>query len=124
MNAYLRLRSVPPPALRNSATWLERLFDDDSEAVRRRVARHREEALDRRCLDQERIYAGPPPRRTEGRPPAQVVLGGRPVPRPDPHKPPLLVLTAGPPGPVTACRGWPSSRSCGAATGSCGCSAC
>lgn len=94
MSTYLRLRSVPPPALRNSATWLERLFDDDSETVRRRVARHREEALDKRCLDQERIYAGPRPQRTEDRPRTQVVLGGRPVPRPDPHKPPLLVLTA------------------------------
>ena len=97
MSAYLRLRAVPPPALRNSATWLERLFEDDEEdsaSVRHRVARHREEVLDERCLDQERIYAGAAPHRAEGRPRAQVVLGGRPVFRPDPHKPPFLVLTA------------------------------
>ncbi|MET8943340.1 DUF1877 family protein [Streptomyces sp. NPDC004542] len=50
--------------------------------------------LDRRYLDQERIYTGPPPCRAEGRPQTQVVLGGRPVFRPDRHKPPLLVLTA------------------------------
>ncbi|MFF3659528.1 DUF1877 family protein [Streptomyces olivochromogenes] len=94
MSTYLRLRSVPPPALRNSTTWLERLFEDDSETVRHRVGRHREEALDTRYLDQERIYAGAPPNRAEHRPQTQVVLGGRPVFRTDRHKPPLLVLTA------------------------------
>ena len=94
MSAYLRLRAVPPPALRNSATWLERLFDDDSESVRRRVARHREEVLDKRYLDQERIYAGAAPRCAEDRAQSQVVLGGRPVFRPGPDKPPFLVLTA------------------------------
>ncbi|MFF4398238.1 DUF1877 family protein [Streptomyces sp. NPDC001480] len=81
MSTHLRLRAVPPPALRNSATWLDRMFKDDSETVRHH-------------LDQERIYAGPPPRRAEAPPRTQVVLGGRPVFRPDPHEPPLLVLTA------------------------------
>ncbi|MET7379054.1 DUF1877 domain-containing protein [Streptomyces sp. NPDC005526] len=94
MSAYLRLRAVPPPALRNSATWLERLFEDDSAAVRHRVGRHREEVLDGRYLDQERIYAGVCPQRAADRPQAHVVLGGRPVPRADPRKPRLLVLTA------------------------------
>ncbi|MCX5008678.1 YfbM family protein [Streptomyces sp. NBC_00638] len=94
MSTYLRLRAVPPPALRNSTTWLERLFEDDSETVRHRVGRHREEALDKRYLDQQRIYAAAPPHRAEDRPQAQVVLGGRPVFRADRHKPPFLVLTA------------------------------
>ena len=82
MSAYLRLRAVPPPALRNSSTWLERLFEGDSETVRR-------------YRDQERIYTGAfayPLARD--RPQTQVVLGGRPVFRADRHKPPLLVLTA------------------------------
>jgi hypothetical protein len=82
------------PALRNSATWLERQFEDGVEAVPRRGGRRREEVLDERCLDQERIYAGALPDGAEGRPQAQVVLGGRPVFRPDPHGPRLLVLTA------------------------------
>ncbi|MFI1165073.1 DUF1877 family protein [Streptomyces sp. NPDC020801] len=94
MSTYLHLRAVPPPALRNSAAWLERLFEDDSETVRHRAGRHREEVLDRRYLDQERIYAGACPDRAEDRPQTQVVLGGRPVFRADPHKPPFLVLTA------------------------------
>ncbi|MGW1166385.1 DUF1877 family protein [Streptomyces sp. NPDC002550] len=82
MSAYLRLRAVPPPALRNSSTWLERLFDDDSGTVRR----HR---------DQERIYTGASPYPlARDRPQTQVVLGGRPVFRADRRKPPLLVLTA------------------------------
>ncbi|MFI6492292.1 DUF1877 family protein [Streptomyces sp. NPDC050564] len=94
MSTYLRLRAVPPPALRNSATWLERLFEDESETVRQRAVRHREEVLDRRYLDQERLYAGASPNRAEARPRTQVVLGGRPVFRADRHKPPFLVLTA------------------------------
>jgi hypothetical protein len=89
MSAYLRLRAVPPPALRNSATWLERQFEEGGEAVR-----HREEVLDERYLDQERLYAGAGPRRTGDRPHTQVVLGGRPVFRRDRHRPLLLVLTA------------------------------
>ncbi|RPE39998.1 uncharacterized protein DUF1877 [Streptomyces sp. Ag109_O5-1] len=82
MSAYLRLRAVPPPALRNSATWLERLFEGDAETVRR-------------CRDLERIYTGAPlyPL-AESRPRTQVVLGGWPVFRADRHKTPLLVLTA------------------------------
>ena len=94
MSAYLRLRAVPPPALRNSATWLERLFDSDVETVRHRTVRHREEVLDKRYLDQERIYAGAPPQVPGDPSRAQVVLGGRPVSRTARHKPPLLVLTA------------------------------
>ncbi|MFD7600107.1 DUF1877 family protein [Streptomyces mirabilis] len=94
MSTYLRLRAVPPPALRNSTTWLERLFEDDSETVRRGVGRHREEELDNRYLDQERIYAGAPAHRAEDRPQTQVVLGGRPVFRADRRKSPFLVLTA------------------------------
>jgi hypothetical protein len=85
---------VPPPALRNSTTWLERLFEDDSETVRHRVGRHREGALDKRYLDQERIYAGAPPHHAEDQPRTQVVLGGQPVFHADRHKPPFLVLTA------------------------------
>ncbi|WP_230195886.1 DUF1877 family protein [Streptomyces coriariae] len=94
MSTYLRLRAVPPPALRNSTTWLERLFEDDSETVRQRVGQHREESLDKRYLDQQRIYAAAPPHRVEDGPQAQVVLGGRPVFRADRHKPPFLVLTS------------------------------
>lgn len=94
MSTHLRLRAVPAPALRNSATWLERLFEDDSETVRHRVARHRERVLDRRYPDQERIYAGAAPHGAADRPQTQVVLGGRPVFRADPRKPPFMVLTA------------------------------
>ncbi|MFC3573624.1 DUF1877 family protein [Streptomyces yaanensis] len=94
MNTYFHLRAVPPPALRNSVNWLERLFEDDWEAVRYRVGRHREEVLDKRYLDQERLYADASSHPVEGRPQAQVVLGGRPVYHPDRHKPPFLVLTA------------------------------
>jgi hypothetical protein len=82
MSAYLRLRAVPPPALRNSAIWLERLFEGDAETVHR-------------CRDQERIYSGAPAHPpVPGRSRGQVVLGGRPVFRADRHEPPLLVLTA------------------------------
>ncbi|WP_406170475.1 DUF1877 family protein [Streptomyces sp. NBC_00996] len=94
MSTYLRLRAVPPPALRNSATWLERLFEAESGTVRQRAVRHREEVLDKRYLDQERLYAGASPNPAEARPRTQVVLGGRPVFRADRHKPPFLVLTA------------------------------
>jgi hypothetical protein len=94
MSAYLRLRAVPPPALRNSATWLERLFDSDMETVRQQAGRHREEVLDRRCLDQERIYAGALPQGPRDLPQTHVVLGGRPVFRTGRAGPPLLVLTA------------------------------
>jgi hypothetical protein len=88
MSAYLRLRAVPAPALRNSPIWLERLFASDSETVLHRASRHCEGLLDRRCLDQESIYAGALPHGPN------VVLGGRPVLHADRHRPPLLVLTA------------------------------
>ncbi|MEU7054704.1 DUF1877 family protein [Streptomyces sp. NPDC046197] len=94
MTEYLRLQAVPPPALRNSATWLERLFESDSETVRCRVGRHREEVLDKRYLDQERIYAGAASHGAGDWPRTLVVLGGRPVLRADRQKSPLLVLTA------------------------------
>lgn len=88
MSAYLRLRAVPAPALRNSPAWLERLFTNAPETVPHRAGRHREEVLDTRCPDQERIYAGASPHGPD------VVLGGRPVFRTSRHEPPLLVLTA------------------------------
>ncbi|MER5907723.1 DUF1877 domain-containing protein [Streptomyces mirabilis] len=83
MSVYLRLRAVPPPALRNSAIWLERLFfEGDAETVRH-------------CQDLERIYASAPQYFLAGsRPRIQVVLGGWPVFRADRHKTTLLVLTA------------------------------
>lgn len=83
MNTYFHLRAVPPSALRNSATWLRKLFEDDWDAVRERIDRRREEMLDKRYLDHELLYAG-----------ANVVLGGGPVLHPDPAKPPFLLLTA------------------------------
>ncbi|MFD2688867.1 DUF1877 family protein [Streptomyces phyllanthi] len=95
MSTYFHLRAVPPAALRNSVTWLERLFGDDWDIVRRRVDRRREEVLDKRYLDQELLYAADTPQGTGDRPQAQVVLGGRPVFHPDPCKPPFLMLTAG-----------------------------
>ncbi|WP_033328168.1 DUF1877 family protein [Streptomyces yerevanensis] len=95
MSTYFHLRAVPSAALRNSATWLERLFGDDRDTVRRRVDRRREEVLDKHYLDQELLYAADPPHCAGDRPQAQVVLGGRPVFHPDPCKPPFLMLTAG-----------------------------
>ncbi|RPF37414.1 DUF1877 family protein [Streptomyces sp. TLI_185] len=94
MSAYLCLRAVPAPALRNSPAWLERLFASGPETLRHRVGVNCEEVLDRRCLDQEHLYADALPHGPGDRPQAQVVLGGRPVFRADRHKPPLLVLTA------------------------------
>jgi len=94
MSAYLRLRAVPAPALRNSPAWLERLFASDPETLRHGVGGNCDEVLDKRCLDQEQLYVGALPRGPGNRPQTQVVLGGRPVFRIDRHKPPLLVLTA------------------------------
>jgi hypothetical protein len=94
MSTYFHLRAVPPPALRNSVTWLERLFGDDWETVRHRIGRHREEVLDKRYLDQELLYTGAPLYHAEDGPECQVVLGGQPVFHPDRDKPPFLVLTA------------------------------
>ncbi|MFC9278086.1 DUF1877 family protein [Streptomyces collinus] len=94
MSTYLHLRAVPPPALRNSVTWLERLFHDDLRTVCRRTGRHRAEVRDRCRPDQEVLYSGATAHPTPPGPGAQVVLGGRPVLHPDPHRQPFLVLTA------------------------------
>ncbi|MED7825944.1 DUF1877 family protein [Streptomyces chiangmaiensis] len=94
MSTYLHLRAVPPPALRNSATWLQRLFEDDRDGVRGRVGRHREKVLDKGYLEQELLYAGARLHRAEDPPRTQVVLGGQPVFPPDRNKPPFLLLTA------------------------------
>jgi hypothetical protein len=94
MNTYFHLRAVPPPALRNSANWLQRLFEDDWDTVRRRIERHREEMLDRHYLDHDILYAGTPPHQIKEGPRAHVVLGGRAVPHRDPEEPPFLLLTA------------------------------
>ncbi|MFF4251275.1 DUF1877 family protein [Streptomyces sp. NPDC001663] len=83
MSLYFHLRAVPPSALRNSANWLQRLFEDDWDTVRRRIDRHREEMLDHHYLDHAVLY-----------PQSDVVLGGHEVPHPDPEKPPFLLLTA------------------------------
>ncbi|MEU6350032.1 DUF1877 family protein [Streptomyces sp. NPDC047072] len=83
MSDYFHLRAVPPSALRNSAHWMQRLFEDDWDAVRERIGRHREEVLDKGYLDHELLYAG-----------AEVVLGGRPVYPSERDRPPFLVLTA------------------------------
>jgi hypothetical protein len=83
MSDYFHLRAVPPSALRNSANWMQRLFEDDWNAVRERIGRHREEVLDKSYLDHELLYAG-----------AEVVLGGLPVYPGDHGKPPFLLLTA------------------------------
>ncbi|MCH0563906.1 MULTISPECIES: DUF1877 family protein [unclassified Streptomyces] len=93
MSEYFHLRAVPPSALRNSTTWMQRLFEDDWETVRERIGRHREEMLDGRYLDHALLYAGPGRRRGDF-PGAQVVLGGRPLPHPAPGRPPFRVLTA------------------------------
>lgn len=77
MSVYFHLRAVPPPALRNSANWLQRLFEDDWDTVRVRMDRHREEVLDATYRDQQALYG----------PAADVVLGGTAVP-------PFLLLTA------------------------------
>lgn len=94
MSTHLHLRAVPPPALRNSVNWLQRLFEDDRSGDRARVCRHREEVLDEDYREQELLYAGSPSLRTEDPPRTEVVLGGRPVFLPDRGKPPFLVLTA------------------------------
>ncbi|WP_461079630.1 DUF1877 family protein [Streptomyces deserti] len=91
MSMYLHLRAVPPSALRNSATWLQGLFQDDWDAVRQRIGRHREEVLDKDHLRYECFYAGAHP--PEG-PRTLVVLGGRPVSPLEPDLPPFLLLTA------------------------------
>ncbi|MCM1972616.1 MULTISPECIES: DUF1877 family protein [unclassified Streptomyces] len=94
MSVYFHLRAVPPSALRNSASWFRRLFDDDWDTVRDRIGRHREEVLDRGYLHHELLYAGVPPYRAQEGPCTHVVLGGRPIGHPDPSRPPFLLLTA------------------------------
>ncbi|WP_055574184.1 DUF1877 family protein [Streptomyces prasinopilosus] len=94
MSTYLHLRAVPPPALRNSPVWLQRLFEDDWDTVRERVCRNREEILDRGYPDHAFLYAGALPPHVPDGPPAHVVLGGRPVSPPGPGLPPFLLLTA------------------------------
>ncbi|MDF2268971.1 DUF1877 family protein [Streptomyces coacervatus] len=94
MSLYFHLRAVPPSALRNSANWLQRLFEDDWDTVRRRIDRHREEMLDHHYADHDVLYAGTPPHRTKDSPQSHVILGGRPVPHQDPEEPPFLLLTA------------------------------
>ncbi|MDN0195291.1 DUF1877 family protein [Streptomyces sp. S.PNR 29] len=94
MSMYFHLRAVPPPALRNSATWLQRLFEDDWDTVRERIGRHREEVLDKGYLGYEFLYAGTPPHQAPDGPRAHVVLGGRPLSPPDHGLPPFLLLTA------------------------------
>ncbi|MFJ9540469.1 DUF1877 family protein [Streptomyces sp. NPDC101225] len=91
---YFHLRAVPPSALRNSANWLQRLFEDDWTTVRRRIDRHREEFLYRHHPDHHFLYAGALPHRTGQGPPCDVVLGGSPVPHPEPDHPPFLLLPA------------------------------
>ncbi|MGF0170663.1 DUF1877 family protein [Streptomyces sp. Marseille-Q5077] len=90
MSLYFHLRAVPPSALRNSATWFQRLFQDDWDTVRRRLDRHRDEMLDERYAEQHALYAG----KVQDGPRADVVLGGRPVYHPVPEHPPFLILTA------------------------------
>jgi hypothetical protein len=94
MSVYFHLRAVPPAALRNSATWFQRLFEDDWDTVRERIGRHREEVLDKQYLEHEFLYAGIPPNQAPDGPRTHVVLGGRPVFHPDRQAPPFLLLTA------------------------------
>ncbi|MBC9729124.1 DUF1877 family protein [Streptomyces sp. TRM68367] len=95
MTPYFHLRAVPPSALRNSTTWLHRLFQDDWTTVRERIGRHREEVLDPGYLRYELLYTGGPCPHPAGQDTgADVVRGGRPVDPPDPDEPPFLLLTA------------------------------
>ncbi|MFI2430504.1 DUF1877 family protein [Streptomyces sp. NPDC018693] len=90
MSAYFHFRAVPPSALRNSATWLRKLFDDDWDTVRHRIDRHREEILDDHYDDHQLFYT----HGTDADPRAQVVLGGQRVYTADAGQPPFLLLTA------------------------------
>jgi hypothetical protein len=94
MSAYLHFRAVPGPALRNSTTWLRRLFDDDKDTVRYRIDRHREGVLDDRYRDHQLLYADAPPEHVDAGPGAHVVLGGRRVYGSGPKQSPFLLLTA------------------------------
>ncbi|WP_405869816.1 DUF1877 family protein [Streptomyces sp. NBC_00005] len=90
MSLYFHLRAIPPSALRNSANWLQRLFEDDWNTVRLRIDRHREEMLDKRYVDQHALYTA----HSQDKLPAHVVLGGLPVSHPQPEQPPFLILTS------------------------------
>ncbi|MFI6039109.1 DUF1877 family protein [Streptomyces sp. NPDC051315] len=92
MSAYLHLRAVPPPALRNSTTWLRRLLDD-GDTVRRRIGRHREEVLDDRYGEHQFLYADAAPEHVDAGPGAHVVLGGRRVRATGPQQSPFPLLT-------------------------------
>ncbi|MFF9057528.1 DUF1877 family protein [Streptomyces sp. NPDC014882] len=94
MSAYFHFRAVPASALRNSAGWLRRLFEDDQDAVRGRIRRHREEILDDRYPDQQLLYADAPPEHVDAGPGAHVVLGGQRVYATGPKQSPFLLLTA------------------------------
>ncbi|MFE9023018.1 DUF1877 family protein [Streptomyces sp. NPDC007808] len=94
MSMYFHLRAVPPSALRNSATWFQRLFEDDWNTVRDRIGRHREEVLDKQYGDVELLYCGIPPHHAPEGPRTQVVLGGHPLSHTDASQPPFLLLTA------------------------------
>ncbi|KUL39664.1 DUF1877 family protein [Streptomyces regalis] len=94
MSMYFHLRAVPPSALRNSATWFQRLFEDDWDTVRERIGRHREEVLDKLYGEVELLYSGIPPNHAPEGPRTRVVLGGRPVFHTHSSLPPFLVLTA------------------------------
>ncbi|MFF4586937.1 DUF1877 family protein [Streptomyces sp. NPDC001388] len=86
MSAYLDLRAVPPSALRNSAVWLRRLFDDH-----RDTARDGGNRVDR---DQQFLYSDTPPEHADAGPGAYAVLGGGRVYTADAQEPPFLLLTA------------------------------
>ncbi|MEU3785480.1 DUF1877 family protein [Streptomyces sp900129855] len=76
MSACLRLRAVPPSALRNSATWLRKLFDEDHDHL------NCASALDGRYGDHQVLYAD-----------AHVVLGGERVYPARSKEPPFVLLT-------------------------------
>ncbi|WP_460068742.1 DUF1877 family protein [Streptomyces sp. YKOK-I1] len=88
MSAYLGFRAVPPSALRNSAIWLRRLFDDRRRAVALR------DGVDRVDRDQRFLYGDTPPEHVDAGPGAYAVLGGGRVYSADEREPPFLLLTA------------------------------
>jgi len=82
MNVNLHLRAVPPPALRNSATWLRKLFDGDHGP-----AHDQQHVLGRPGPDHQILY-------TDTVLGDQAVLGGGQVCAAGPQEPPFLLLTA------------------------------
>ncbi|WP_416984142.1 DUF1877 family protein [Streptomyces sp. T028] len=91
MSAYLDFRAVPPAALRNSAMWLRRLFNDDDDPRTAVPVRDRVDRVDR---DQRFLYGGTPPEHADAGPGAYAVLGGGRVYSAASHEPPFLLLTA------------------------------